>query len=310
MAIRKKKPIIKSKAVVLCVVLSVLAIFSNQEACGQNYSSLLVNGLLNLGYPLTRDDVVALDKISMRFDARNRIDVLTRILDDRQHIHGMEEGDDFEKTEVICNALRLLNEMELPVTRKIIEDLVRQEHWQEKERRLLAYMAARRDIDFASNVRFLIGSMPRQENDLQSEWGEEINLSIMDICDNLSFLTELFVYRGDREILDALIRYAGRVYGYPKEYLSHMYVEILLQRPEIFIDVLSEKDDQSVDLVLNSMLFAIWRVDTKSKVDILLQEELGGEEYAKNRVLRLFRERIDSLAEYNEVKQQKHQTGH
>ena len=294
--------IIKNKPVLLGVFLIFLAVSVGREAGSQNYSSLLVSGLLRLDYPLTRGDVVALDNISMRFDAKNRIDVLKRILRDRNRIYGLEKGDSFEKTEVICNALRLLNEMELPVTRTIIEELVHEEGWQEKEHRLLSYMAAKRDIDFDANVRFLIASMPSQETDLQKEWGGEISLSIMDICDNISFLTELFIYHGDRNILEALIRFARRAYGYPKEYLSHMFVEIFLQRPVLFIDIVSEQDDQSVDAVVDSLLFAVWRNDSKSKVDALFEEELAGEEYKQNRVVRLFKERFNNFAQFNDAR--------
>jgi hypothetical protein len=193
---------------------------------------------------------------------------------------------------------------------EIVKKLVREDDWQEKEHRMLCYMAAKRDIDFAGNIQFLIASMPSQETDLQREWGGEISLSIMDICDNLSYLTELYVYRGDRRILEALIRYAGRAYGYPKEYLSYMFVEILLQRPQLFIDVLSDKDERSVDVVINSLLFAVWRNDAKEKVDTLLREELAEKDYARNRVVVMFRDRLENLAEYNEARQEKHQAVH
>lgn len=310
MAIPSLNPIIKIRPLLICVVLAALSVMCIQEAFGQNYSSLLVNGLLRLGYPLSREDVVALDKISMRFNARNRFDVLKKILDDRQHIRGLESGDNFEKTAVICSALRLLDEMELPITTEMIRELVGEEGWQQKELRLLWYMAAKRDIDFETNIRHLIAAMPRQEVDLQKEWGGEISYSITDICDNLSFLTELFVYKGDKEILDALIKYAGRAYGYPKEYLSHMFVEILLQRPALFIDILSQKDRQSVERVINSLLFAVWRNDVKGKVDAVLEQELADDKYANNQVLVLFRQKLDNLAKYNEAKQQKHHGSH
>lgn len=301
---------INTAVILFCAVLLTLSVCPVREACSENYSSLLVSGLLRIGYPLTRDDVVALDKISMRFDTLNRVDVLTRIIEDRQHIHSLEKGDSYEKTEVICNALRLLNEMDLPLIRDVVGKFVKEGGWQEKERRLLAYMAAKRDIDYAANVDFLIAAMPSQETDLQKGWGGEISLSIMDICDNLSYLTELYIYQGDREILDALITYAGRVYGYPKEYLSYMFVEVLLQRPQLFIDILSEKDDLQVDPVINSLLFAIWRNDAKSKVDRILENELGGEKYQHNKVVRLFRQRLMHFAEYNEMTRQKQHATH
>lgn len=301
---------INQAVILFCAVVLTLSLCPVREACSENYSSLLVSGLLRLGYPLTRDDVVALDKISMRFDTLNRVDVLTRIIEDRQHIHSLDKGESYEKTEVICYALRLLNEMDLPLIRDVVGRFAKEKGWQEKERRLLAYMAAKRDIDYAANVDFLIAAMPSQETDLKKEWGGEISLSIMDICDNLSSLTELYIYQGDRKILDALITYAGRVYGYPKEYLSYMFVEILLQRPRSFINILTEKNDEQVGQVINSLLFAIWRNDAKSKVDALMEDELGSDTYWNNPVVNLFRQRLAHFAEYNEMKRQKKQAAH
>jgi hypothetical protein len=309
MAILSLNPIIKRR-VLLSVVLSACSVLLVQGAWSQNYSSLLVKGLLQLEYPLSRDDVVALDTISMRFDAKNRIDVLTRILRDRQGIHTKKKGSSFEKTEVICHALHLLDEMNLPITKEIIRGLVKEESWQEKERRLLCYMAAKRSIDYTANIRCLVESLPGQKTNLETEWNGEISHSITDICDTLSALTELFVYRGDKELLDGLLRYAGRAYGYPKEYLSHMFVEILLQRPRLFIDILTEKDTQTANLVINSLLFAVWRNDAKDKVDILLKEELGGEEYSHNLVVVRFREKLETMARFNEEKQERQQSNH
>jgi hypothetical protein len=288
------------RAVFTCAILLPLAVLlALQVAYGQNYSSLLVNGLLSLGYPLDRQSVVALDKISMRFDNRNRIDVLEKILQDRHTIHSMVTGDHFAKTEVICNALRLLDELDLPITRQIIAKLVNEQGWQKKERRLLAYMAARRNIDFESNISYLINAMPCKGSDLEEEWGRDISLSIMDICNTLSFLTELFIYRGNTEIMDALVKYAEQAYGYPKEYLSYMFLEMFLKRPVLFVDILSTKDVHRASLVVNSLFFARWTNNVKEKVEQILQEDLVENGYLHNWVVIMLHKRLKRYSKKN-----------
>lgn len=298
------------KKLLFITLLGLVTLLFSQPAQAKNYSALLVKGLIKLGYPLTREDVLAIDKISMRFDSKNRIDVLSRILHDRKKIHAMEGGDRFEKIEVVCNALHLLDELDLPVTRRIVKELIKTGSWKTRELRLLSYMAAKRDIDVDDNVKYLIDSLPRQGTDLEEEWGGQISLAIMDICDNLSFLTELFVYRGDRSILDALIKYAEQTYGYPKEYLSHMFVEIFLQRPELFVTVLSEKEKRTAGLVINSLIFAIWNGDARGKVDVILNEELVGDEYNDNRMLTMFKEKLATYSNENEKSGSKKQAEH
>jgi hypothetical protein len=277
-------------------LLALLSVSFQPAAHGKNYPSLLVQGLIRLGYPLDREEVIAIDNISMRFDARNRIDVLTRILSDRPTIHATKTGDAFLQTEVICNALRLLDELDLEITRQLIEKLINEQEWRPREQRLLSYMAAKRDIDFNANAGFLISSLSRQRADFEAEWGNEASLAILDTCDNLSFLADLFIYKGDRAILNAMFNYAGQAYGYPKEYLSHMLMEIFLQRPRLFVDILGENDRDRTHVVVNSLIFAIWTNDVKGKVDKLLADELSDENYSANRVVHMLRTRLQSHA--------------
>ncbi len=291
------------RAILFIVFLGLATLIYSPPAQAKNYSGLLVKGLIKLGYPLNREDVIAMDAISMRFNSTNRIDILSRILGDRKQIHAMGDNDTFEKTEVICNALRLLDELDLPVTRRIVNELINDGEWQERERRLLSYMAAKRDINVDENIRYLVSTIPRQGADLEAEYGDQISLAIIDICDNLSFLTELFVYRGEKLILDALIRYAEQAYGYPKEYLSHMFVEIFLQRPELLVTILSEKSKRSAGLVINSLLFAIWFGENKGRVDGILKEELTGDKYTDNWVLIMLRQRLSAYS--NEIEKSK-----
>lgn len=301
---------IKVRELLIRVLLLICVFVPFQEALGENYSSLLVNGLLKLDYPLDRDDVVALDMIGMRFDGKNRLEVVSGILEDREQIHGMQGLNSAEKTQVICNALRLLDELDLPKTREIIATLAKEERWQERELRLLAYMAARRNIEAEHYIQYLIGSIPRQGSDLAPQHSGEVSLAIMDICDTISFLTELFVYRGDRGILDALVKYAGHVYGYPKEYLSYMFVEMFLQRPKLFITVLSKKDERSAGVVINSMLFAMWKGDVRGKIGAILTEELNGDEYDHNQVLIMLKKRLESYSYTHGSTNAKSKTSH
>jgi hypothetical protein len=273
-------------------LLALISVSFQPAAHGKNYPSLLVQGLIRLGYPLNREEVIAIDNISMRFDTRNRIDVLNKILADRQQIHAMKSNDAFLPTEVICNALRLLDELDLDVTRQIIEKLLTEQGWRPREQRLLSYMAAKRDIDFQANAGLLISSLSRQRADFEAEWGNETPLSILDTCDNLSFLTDLFIYKGDRAILNAMFAYAGQAFGYPKEYLSHMLMEAFLKRPRLFVDILADTDRDQTRVVVNSLVFAIWTNDVKGKVDMLLDEELSDENYGAKQVVHMLRSRL------------------
>ncbi len=303
------RAVLMRKTLFYIILLPLLTVAFWLPAHGKNYSSLLVHGLIRLGYPLDRAEVVAIDNISMRFDTRNRIDVLDRILQDRQAIHALQTGDIFLKTGVIIAALRLLDELDLPVSRRMIAQFVKEQGWEARERRLLSYMAAKRDIDFASHVTLLLNALTRGRSQLEQEWGDEISLAIMDTCDNLSFLTDLFIYRGDRRILEALINYAGQAYGYPKEYLSHMLMAMFLQRPGDFVEILAAQNDQKANVVVNSLVFAIWTKDTKGNVEQLLREELAGETYATNRIVNMLRERLESLST-NESGNRKPLSGH
>ena len=104
------------KTVFIAILSSMLLLVFLEKAYGKDYARLLVKGLIKLEYPLDRMDVIALDKISMRFDTKNRFDVLKMILRDRDKIHNSKKGDYYEKVDVICNALHLLDELDLPRT--------------------------------------------------------------------------------------------------------------------------------------------------------------------------------------------------
>ncbi len=233
------KKIITAGAVILVLSLG-------GEAFAQNNIAHLVRNLLKMGYPLNKEDVLALDKIGMRFDSKNRITVLEKILADRDFIHSREEVDYFIRTEAICDALRLLDELDLPVARTLVEKLDQQQGWEAREKALLAYMAAKRDIRYQANVDYLLRILPQHGGDLEKIYSGETSRAIIDVMNCLSYLADLFVYNGDTYILNALIRYGTRAYGFPAEYLSYQFVDMFLMRPKVFVATLAIKDDPIV----------------------------------------------------------------
>jgi hypothetical protein len=112
------------KIIAAGIVILLLSFGGNVYA--QNYIAHLVRNLLEMEYPLTEEDVLALDKIGMRFDTKNRITVLEKILMDRNDIHSRKEVEYFVRVETICDALRLLDELDLPVVNTLVEKLSRQ----------------------------------------------------------------------------------------------------------------------------------------------------------------------------------------
>ena len=280
------------KALFITILSSMLLLGFLEEAYGKDYARLLVKGLIKLEYPLDSMDVIALDKISMRFDARNRFDVLKKILGDRDKIHNSKKGEYYEKVDVICNALRLLDELDLPRTSEIVGELISEQGWEKREAMLLSYMSAKRDMDYEANKKYLIESLLRQG--LEEEWNGNISSAIMDTCDNISFLSDLYIYKGDKEILDALISYAAHAYGYPAEHLSRKFAEMFIKRPQLFINVLSEKNAQKTGLVIESLVFGIWDGKVRGEVDEILEIKLSDKDYSDNWVVGLLRDRLEN----------------
>ena len=280
------------KTVFITILSSILLLGFFEKAYGKDYARLLVKGLIKLEYPLDSMDVIALDKISMRFDTKNRFDVLKMILRDRDKIHNSKKGEYYEKVEIICNALRLLDELDLPQTNEVVGELISEQGWEKREMILLSYMAAKRDIDYGANKKYLIESLLKQGQ--EEELNGDISSAIMSVCDNISFLSDLYIYKGDKEILIALINYSARAYGYPAEHLSRIFTEIFIQRPQLFIDVLSEKNVKNAEMVIDSLVFGIWDGNVRGEVDESLKTKLSNKEYAHNWVVSLLRDRLDN----------------
>ena len=257
------------------------------EAQAQDYNvTNLVRNLLKIGYPLEREDVIALDKIGMQFGSKNRITVLEEILRKRDFIHSRNE-EFFIKTEIIIDALRLLDEHDLPVVHKLIDELNQQEGWEKRERAVLAFMAAKRDIRYPSNTAFLLKLLPQYGSDLEKIYSGETSHAIIDVMNCLSYLADLFVFKGDKDILNSLILYSTQAYGYPAEYLSHMFIDMFLLRPKVFISNLAVKDDQTVNTVIRSLIFGIRNNQVRAEVKAVLQKDLFAADSPNQRTLDL-----------------------
>ena len=270
--------------------------FASVQAQDQHTHNLVKN-LLKIGYPVERVDVLMLDKIGMRFDAKNRIDLLEQVLGDRESIHGHLEIDYFIRTEVICDALRLLDEHNLPVVKQMIDALNQQTGWERREKALLTYMAAKRGIRYEPNARYLLEVLTRYEQDLKRIYDGDASLVIIDIMNSLSYLADLYVYKGDPDILDALLLYSSHAHGFPAEYLSHMFVDMFLLRPKIFVSRLALNDDRTVSNVSNALVFGIRNNQIRQKVKGVLQKDLFTAEERKQANVALILKKLKAQIE-------------
>jgi hypothetical protein len=278
------------KIISACAVMLLLTLWVESRA--QDNIAHLVKNLLKMGYPLKKEDILALDKIGMRFDSKNRITVLEKILADRDFIHARQEVDYFTRTEAIIDALRLLDELDLPASRALIEELNRQSGWEAREKALLAYMAAKRDIRYQSNISYLLDILPQHGGNLEKNYSGESARAIIDVMNCLSYLSDLFVYNGDTNILDALIRYGSKTYGFPAEYLSYQFVDMFLMRPKVFVATLAIKDDPIVHTVTNALIFGIRNNQVREKVKEVLRKDLSSMEAPGKRVVILLTEQV------------------
>jgi len=283
------------KIITAGIVILLLSFGGNVYA--QNYIAHLVKNLLEMEYPLTKEDVIALDKIGMRFDTKNRITVLEKILMDRDDIHDREEVDYFVRVETICDALRLLDELDLPVVNTLVEKLSRQQGWEAREKTVLAYMAAKRDIRYKANVDYLLRILAQHGSDLEKANSGEASTDIIDVMNCLSYLADLFVINGDTYILNSLIRYGSSAYGFPAEYLSHEFVGMFLMRPKMFVTTLAIKDDPIVTSVINGLIFGIRNNQIREKVKEVLNKDLSSMEAPGKRVVMLLTEKVNKQEE-------------
>jgi hypothetical protein len=282
---------IMGKKIITAGVIILLLSFGG-KVYAQNDIAHLVKNLLEMNYPLTKEDVLALDKIGMRFDTKNRITVLEKILMDRDDIHSRKEVDYFVRIEAICDALRLLNELDLPVANTLVEKLTKQQGWEPREKALLAYMAAKRDIRYQENVDYLLRILSKHGNIPKKPYSGETSAAIIDVMNCQSYLADLFVINGDTNILESLFRYGSSAYGFPAEYLSHEFVDMFLMRPRVFVATLAVKDDPIVNTVINGLIFGIRNNQIREKVKGVLRKELASMEAPGKRVVVLLTDKV------------------
>ena len=271
-----------------------LLIFLTPVAYAQNYVKSLVENLLKIGYPISNEDILALDKIAMRFDTRNRLDVLKKILSDRDLIHGIQNAGYFTKTEAICNALRLLDEHNLPETNAMIDALSRQGGWEKREKERLSYMAAKRDIEYSANVDYLLAALKHYTNNSEMFSKVEISADILDFCNVLSYLSDIFSQTGDVKILNALIHYIERANGYPAEYSSRLLVNMFIHQPKVFVSVLAEKDEKTKKTIIDAMVFGVWNNQQKGNVIEVINKELDLTDDREKNIVFLLTTKINS----------------
>ncbi len=259
---------------IFCLAVLSASLLVNDAAAQSYQTRKLIRNLIKIGYPVDREDVIALDKIGMRFDTKNRLDVLKKILEDRQSIHNRTRFDYFTRTEIICDALRLMDEHDLPATDLLIDQLNRQDGWENRERALLAFMSAKRGIRYRENTDFLLEVLPRYDRDLEKNYGVDASQAIIDIMNFLSYLADLYIYKSDETILLSLFGYASKAYGFPAEYLSHMFVDMFLFDPELYLSNLSNQEDGAVNTVITSMVFGIRNNQIREKITEALKQRL------------------------------------
>ena len=253
----------------------------------------LVADLLAIGYPVSKADVVALDKMAMRFDSRNRLDVLRKILSDRETIHDIKQAGYLARTEAICSALSLLDEHNLPEVDAFIEALSQQGGWEQREKERLSYMAAKRDIDYASNVAYLLGALAQYKRNPEAHETFDISVRILDLSNCLSYLADIFSHTGDVRILNALLEYAAHAYGYPGEYMSRLFGDMLIQQPNIFIRHLALLDRQTRNHIINWMVFGIWNNQQKANVLASIRDDLIPETDSEKQTIALLINKIN-----------------
>ncbi len=262
----------------------------------------ITKNLLKMGYPLTKEDILALNKVEMRFNSNNRVTVLDKILKNRDFIHSRDQVDYFIRTEVICDALRLLDELDIPVSKTLIDELNLQQGWEARENTLLSFMAAKRDIRYHENVNYLLGILDQYGRDLERIYQEESYRTIIDVINCLSYLGDLYVYKGDQRILNALITYSMTAYGFPDEQLSHILVDMFLMRPKELAETLATRDAQTINAVTNALVFGVRNNQVREKIMAVLSKDFSSVEGPGKPIIILLTNKINSQATATESK--------
>ena len=135
-------------------------------------------------------------------------------------------------------------------------------------------MCATRGINYESNVSFLLNTLAQNSGAQATNSKVGMSVEILDFCNVLTYLADIFDHTGDKHVLNALILFSMRGYGYPGEYTSRLLVDMLLQQPETFVSVLSAKDEHTRKAVIDSMVFGIWNNQQRGNVIKVINENL------------------------------------
>jgi hypothetical protein len=115
-------------------------------------------------------------------------------------------------------------------------------------------------------------------SDLGGIYHEETYRIIIDVINCLSYLADLYVYKGDRDILNALITYSSRAYGFPSEHLSHMFVDMFLMRPKELAETLAARDVQTINTVTDTIIFGVRNNQVREKIMAVLNKDFSSAE--------------------------------
>jgi hypothetical protein len=245
----------------------------SSQAAAQDPLDQLLKSLEGIKLPF---DVAVSSSLEETQDYRRQVEAVMEILDGREAFHSRGDVDDFKKTRIVCNALHLLDEYDLPHVERILSRLSEEEDWKRRERDLLAYLCAKRDIRYDTNVTYLLESLKSYETDLESPANGEVAWTVRDTCDTLSYLGDLFILNGDPTILDELFAYASIAFGYPAEYFSDRLTGMLLKRPDLFVSSLARSRDKTVRDVTNSIIFGIRNDSVRKSIEEALHNKLEG----------------------------------
>ena len=264
----------------------------SSQAVAQDALDQLLKSLEGITQPF---EVTVFSRLEETQDYRRQVEAVMEILDHRESIHSRADVDDFRKTQIVCNALHLLDEYDLPDVERIIRRLSEEEDWKRRERDLLAYLCAKRDIQYDTNVTRLLESLKSYETDLESPANREVAWTVRDICDTLSRLGDLFILNGDPRILDELFAYASIAFGYPAEYFSDRLVGMLLKRPDLFVSSLARSRDKTLQDVTNSILFGIRNDSVRKSIEEALRNKSEGVEGREKEVVAHLRVETEAL---------------
>jgi hypothetical protein len=139
--------------------------------------------------------------------------------------------------------------------------------------------------------------LDQYSRDLGRFYHEESYRIIIDVINCLSYLADLYVYKGDQHILNSLITYSSRAYGFPAEHLSHMFVDMFLMRPKEIIETLAARDERTINTVTNSMIFGIRNNQLREKIMAVLNKDFSLAEGPEKSIIIILTNKIHSQAD-------------